>query len=263
VTVAVRVPVLANSDTDKTAAMAIASRWGLPTEPTDNDAFQLWLSDGVLALHWLQSPQKMSPLVVDFHQGKAAYRAQNTQLKNEAIAKAVGVTGQFQPSVVDGTAGLGRDAFVLAGLGCNVQLIERHPVVAALLDNGLQRAQQIADFIGEICQCMQLIGTDNLFTGKVFNHEPDVVYLDPMYPKTGKQKAQVKKDMQMFQQLVGSDEDADTLLEPAINQAKYRVVVKRPNSAPFLAGREPNSQIKSKKHRFDVYIKRGFHESAN
>ena len=258
-----RVPVLANSDADNTSAKTIACRWGLPSESTDNDAFQLWLNDGILELHWLQSPQKMSPLVVDFHQGKAAYRAQHTQLKNEAIAKAVGISGQFQPSVVDATAGLGRDAFVLAGLGCSLQLIERHPVVAALLHNGLERAQQEADFIGETCQRMHLIGTDNLLTGKGFTHEPDVVYLDPMYPKTGKQKAQVKKDMQMFQQLVSSDEDADTLLEPAIALAKYRVVVKRPNSAPFLAEREPNSQIKSKKHRFDVYIKRGFNESAN
>lgn len=254
-------PVLCQSDAE--AAAYIAQRWGLPNKASEQDAFQLWLTDGVLALHWLQSPQKMSPLVVDFHQGKAAYRAQHTQLKNEAIAKAVGVSGQFKPSVVDGTAGLGRDAFVLAGLGCDVQLIERHPVVAALLDNGIQRAQQEADFIGDTCQRMQLIGTDNLFTGNGYTQEPDVVYLDPMYPKTGKQKAQVKKDMQMFQQLVGSDEDADTLLEPALALAKYRVVVKRPNSAPFLAGREPNSQIKSKKHRFDVYIKRGFHESAN
>jgi len=263
VTAVVLVPVLAGSDAETVEAKEIAKCWSLPSEATDSDVFQLWLNDDVLALHWLQSPQKMSPLVVDFHQGKAAYRAQNTQLKNEAIAKAAGVTGQFKPSVVDGTAGLGRDAFVLAGLGCDVQLIERHPVVAALLDNGLHRAQQEADFIGETCQRMHLIGTDNLYTGKGFTHDPDVVYLDPMYPKTGKQKAQVKKDMQMFQQLVGSDEDADTLLEPAIALAKYRVVVKRPNSAPFLAGREPNSQIKSKKHRFDVYIKRGFHESAN
>lgn len=262
-TTTARVPILAGSNAETVAVKAIAERWGLPFETTDNDVFQLWLTDGVLALHWLQSPQKMSPLVVDFHQGKAAYRAQNTQLKNEAIAKAVGVTGQFKPSVVDGTAGLGRDAFVLAGLGCDVQLIERHPVVAALLDDGLYRARQEGDFIGDTCQRMQLIGTDNLFTGNGYTQEPDVVYLDPMYPKTGKQKAQVKKDMQMFQQLVGSDEDADTLLEPALALAKYRVVVKRPNSAPFLAGREPNSQIKSKKHRFDVYIKRGFHESAN
>jgi 16S rRNA (guanine1516-N2)-methyltransferase len=44
--------------------------------------------------------------------------------------------------VIDGTAGLGKDAFVLAGLGCKVTLVERHPVVVALLADGLARAWQ-------------------------------------------------------------------------------------------------------------------------
>ena len=34
-------------------------------------------------------------------------------------------------------AGLGRDAFVLASVGCRVRMLERNPVVAALLDDGL------------------------------------------------------------------------------------------------------------------------------
>ena len=61
-------------------------------------------------------------------------------------------------------------------------------MVAALLDNGLHRAQLEADDIGEACQRMHLIGTDNLYTGKGFTHEPDVVYLDPMYPKPASKK---------------------------------------------------------------------------
>ena len=42
--------------------------------------------------------------------------------------------------MLDATAGLGRDAFVLASLGCQVTLIERVPAVAALLENGIERA---------------------------------------------------------------------------------------------------------------------------
>ncbi|MGL9773657.1 MAG: class I SAM-dependent methyltransferase [Sodalis sp. (in: enterobacteria)] len=57
----------------------------------------------------------------------------------KAVAKAVGIKGQGLPDVVDATAGLGRDAFVLACLGCRVQMFERHPVMAALLKNGLRR----------------------------------------------------------------------------------------------------------------------------
>lgn len=59
---------------------------------------------------------------------------------------------------------------------------------------------------------------------------PDVVYLDPMYPHRQK-SALVKKEMRVFQSLVGNDDDADSLLIPAMTIAKRRVVVKRPNYA--------------------------------
>ncbi|GHM54843.1 hypothetical protein ECZU51_35130 [Escherichia coli] len=52
------------------------------------------------------------------------------------MAKAVGIKGDYLPDVVDATAGLGRDAFVLASVGCRVRMLERNPVVAALLDDG-------------------------------------------------------------------------------------------------------------------------------
>ncbi|BBI63969.1 hypothetical protein HSBAA_52750 [Vreelandella sulfidaeris] len=46
------------------------------------------------------------------------------------------------PSIVDATAGLGRDAFVLASLGAQVLLIERVAAIAALLEDGLKRASR-------------------------------------------------------------------------------------------------------------------------
>jgi len=220
------------------------------------NAFELKQTEDGLGLFWREASQPMRPLIIDFHQGKAAYRAQHSSLKSEAIAKAVGVTGKFQPSVIDATAGLARDALVLAQFGCHVQLIERHPMVRELLADALQRAQLMSDNIGLAVQRMELLNQQHI--ADLDPGSCDVVYLDPMYPKTGKQKAQVKKDMQMFQQLVGQDEDADTLLQPALSVARYRVVVKRPASAPYLAGTEPNRQLKSKKHRFDIYINQGF-----
>lgn len=218
--------------------------------------FELKQTADGLGLFWLAAAQPMRPLVIDFHQGKSGYRAQHSSLKSEAIAKAIGVTGKFQPSVIDATAGLARDALVLAQFGCRVQLIERHPVVRQLLADALQRAQLASDDIGLAAQRMELLSQQHI--AELDAHSCDVVYLDPMYPKTGKQKAQVKKDMQMFQQLVGADEDADSLLQPALAAARFRVVVKRPANAPYLATTEPNRQLKSKKHRFDIYINKGF-----
>ena len=81
----------------------------------------------------------------------------------------------------------------------------------------------------------------------------DVVYLDPMFPHR-KKSALVKKEMRVFQQLLGSDDDADSLLAPARELAGKRVVVKRPAYAEPLADVPPAMAITSKKHRFDVYI---------
>ncbi len=47
-----------------------------------------------------------------------------------------------------------------------------------------------------------------------YHPRPQVVYLDPMFPHKQK-SALVKKEMRVFQSLVGPDLDADGLLAPA------------------------------------------------
>lgn len=63
----------------------------------------------------------------------------------------------------------------------------------------------------------------------------------------------MKKEMRVFQSLVGADDDADSLLAPAIALAKRRVVVKRPDYAEPLAGQKAPSAVTTKSHRFDIY----------
>jgi 16S rRNA (guanine1516-N2)-methyltransferase len=82
---------------------------------------------------------------------------------------------------------------------------------------------------------------------------PDVVYLDPMFPHK-KKSALVKKEMRVFQSLVGPDLDADALLPAALAVAGKRVVVKRPDYAGWLNEMAPNSAIETKSNRFDLYI---------
>ncbi|WP_019616563.1 class I SAM-dependent methyltransferase [Psychromonas ossibalaenae] len=43
------------------------------------------------------------------------------------------------------------------------------------------------------------------------------------------------------------------LVENALQ--RYRVVVKRPDYAPFLSDKKPSMSIKTKQNRFDVYVK--------
>ena len=212
--------------------------------------FLLQLNHQILELIKLDEP-KLSGINVDFVDGAVAHRRKFGGGRGQDIAKAIGLKHGFTPHVLDATAGLGRDAFVLASLGCQVTLMERMPVVAALLDDGLERAKLNAE-VSEIAQHMRLVHGSSIEDMTVAD-QVDVVYLDPMYPHRDKSAA-VKKEMRVFQSLVGEDLDADELLSPALALAKYRVVVKRPSYAPPLNNQTPTTSIKMKKNRFDVYV---------
>lgn len=229
----------------------LIQRWGL--EQQADAPFALHLSAERLELYKQDEP-KLGAIYVDFVGGAAGHRRRFGGGKGQSIAKAVGMNKGRVPHVLDGTAGLGRDAFVLASLGCRVTMFERHPVVAALLEDGLQRAKQDMD-IGEwVSERMQLAYTSSIDGLAGYQGElPEVVYLDPMFPHK-KKSALVKKEMRVFQSLVGADMDADALLAPALQLAQKRVVVKRPDYAPPLANKTPSTSIKTKKNRFDVYV---------
>ncbi|AZQ12580.1 Ribosomal RNA small subunit methyltransferase J [Shewanella khirikhana] len=238
-------------DKDDSRLSDICQRWQLL--PTDSADFALLFEDDALTLKKRDEP-KLGGISVDFVSGAVAHRRKFGGGRSQAIAKAVGLKAGANPSVVDGTAGLGRDAFVLASLGCNVLLIERHPVVAALLEDGLRRAYLDAEIGPWMAQRMQLVHGSSLDALDNLQHQPDVVYLDPMYPHRDK-SALVKKEMRVFQSLVGADTDADGLLQPALKLAQKRVVVKRPDYAEDLDGIKPSTRIETKKNRFDVYVK--------
>ncbi|KFA96753.1 class I SAM-dependent methyltransferase [Vibrio sp. ER1A] len=236
----------------------LASRWGLTA--CQSSEFALVLTEERLELRKLDEP-KLGAIFVDLAGGAVAHRRKFGGGKGQAIAKAAGLNKGATPTVLDGTAGLGRDAFVLASLGCKVQMVERHPVVAALLDDGLSRAKQdeeIGEWVSErmsLLHASSLEALDSLANDSQFER-PDVVYLDPMYPhpENKKKSALVKKEMRVFQSLVGADTDADGLLEPALKLATKRVVVKRPDYANWLDEKKPTMAIETKKNRFDVYV---------
>jgi hypothetical protein len=99
---------------------------------------------------------------------------------------------------------------------------------------------------------LQLIHASSLTALTDITPRPQVVYLDPMFPHKQK-SALVKKEMRVFQSLVGPDLDADGLLEPARQLATKRVVVKRPDYAPPLADVATPNAVVTKGHRFDIY----------
>src|SRR5690606_16884554 len=119
------------------AARQWAARLSLPL--AGDTAYALQLGEAGLQLAEL-GPGAPGPVRVDFVEGAAAHRRLYGGGSGQMIAKAVGVQAGIRPRILDATAGLGRDAFVLASLGCDMTLIERQPLVAALLEDGLQRA---------------------------------------------------------------------------------------------------------------------------
>ena len=203
---------------------------------------------------------KHGHIMVDFCAGSAAHRRRFGGGKGQLIAKAVGVTRKFQPHVLDATAGLAGDAFVLATLGCQVTLMERSPVAFALVQDGLARARAFAE--AEDRELLEIITRMTLLPGDSINYlqgqsEPlvDVIYLDPMFPQRSK-KAAVKKEMQAFHRVIGADTDDSELFRAADCKARYRLVVKRPRIAPVISDRAPSLHLDGKAARFDIYTYR-------
>lgn len=193
------------------------------------------------------------PVRAEFVTGKMGYRREHGGGAGQLVAKAVGLhKTKANLHVLDATAGLGQDAFVLAGLGCTVTLFERNPVIHALLADGLERAALNVDCAPIIERMTLRQGSSIDWLAQADESAADVVYLDPMFPHRDK-SALVKKEMQVFRMVVGDDDDSESLLSAALECATYRVVVKRPRKAPSIPGREPTTRVEGKSSRYDIY----------
>ena len=190
---------------------------------------------------------------VDFLSPQIRYRIKHGGGKNQLLARALGIKNQKNLTVIDATAGLGVDAFVISSLGCRVTMLERSGVVAALLEDGLGRLKaKISDLELSFIATEAEVYFSTILTGKYV--KPDVIYLDPMYPERAK-SALNKKSMRILHEIVGDDSDAEGLLELALKVAQKRVAVKRPKMANYLANKQPDLQfIASGSSRFDVYL---------
>jgi len=231
----------------------LATSWIQRVHKPQDEPF-LIIENGMIGLADPLWP-KVHPVFVDFLTGATAHRRLHGGGAGQAVAKAVGLNKKKQLRILDATAGLGRDSFVMATLGANVLMFERNPVVYLLLRNGLDRLAEDGSLL-DITKRLKLSKTslvDNIEAVKTFS--PEVIYLDPMFPERSK-SAKVKKDMALFHGVVGADEDADSLLAPALEIAECRVVIKRPKHAPELDGHKPTTALVGKSSRFDIYSKK-------
>ncbi|MAH73946.1 MAG: hypothetical protein CBC09_07560 [Cellvibrionales bacterium TMED49] len=212
-----------------------------------------------LSLRSHSSPSQ-GPIYCDFISKKLNYRIKHGGGNGQALAKAIGVTGKCKPKVIDLTAGLGTDSFILASLGCKILMLERNPIIYELLYDGLARAVQRATVNRELACIMNHVNLTKIdalhyFAKLAPNNKFDVIYLDPMFDLPIRM-AKVKKEMNSLHNIIGADNDADKLLEKAMERAKYRVVVKRSKKSPNLANIKPNLVLGGKSTRYDIYTVR-------
>ena len=240
---------------DRLQADALADSLGVPNlgvvRPRDIRVL-LFLDEQGLGLQ-MTGKGAPGPVRAEFVTGKMGYRREHGGGAGQLVAKAVGLQKtRAALHIVDATAGLGQDAFVLASLGCTVTLFERNPVIHALLADGLARAALNVDCAAIVERMRLLEGSSIEWLARPGTEAADVVYLDPMFPHRDK-SALVKKEMQVFRTIVGDDEDSAQLLAAALERARYRVVVKRPRKASAIEGAEPTTRIEGKSSRYDVY----------
>lgn len=221
-----------------------------------------------------QTSKRTKPVYVDFLSPAMLYRLQHSGGNKQLLAKAVGVKGGYLPTVLDTTAGFGKDACALAALGCKVHMLERSPIIGTLLQDGLARLQlaesggsaALAKIVGNLKQLTLTVGVAQEFISANFADDcaainvPDVIYLDPMYPdeeKRGSKKKSAlnKEEMRILRAIVGDDEDVAAVFARALTLARKRVVIKRPKNAPYIiAGYVPQIVYKGSSCRYDVYL---------
>lgn len=196
--------------------------------------------------------QATGELYVDFVGGSVAHRHRFGGGRGQDLAKAMGLRAGKTPMIVDATAGLGRDSFLLASLGAQVIMIERSKKMHSLLALGMKRAAKEGGELREIIDRMTLLKGD----AKDFLPElsGEAILIDPMHPPR-KNSALVKRELRQVREIVGTDDDAVDLVRVALKHARNRVVLKWPAKADPIGGiRACSHQILGKSTRYDVFM---------
>ncbi len=229
--------------------IALAQQYGIPLHTQPDTRYHVRWHAGNIELVPLYA-YRNKPLRIDFLHGKTHYRRQHGGGRRQLIAKAVGIKPHKTLHVLDATAGLAEDAYVLACLGCHVTLLERSAALVILLNNAIARAH--GDPVIARLQ-IQHTQAQHYLSALTPAQRPEVIYLDPMYP-TSNAQALAKKSMCILRDLVGDDSDAAALLPLALTRATQRVVVKRPRHGVPLNDQVPTFTYSGQASRFDIYL---------
>ena len=180
-------------------------------------------------------------------------RLKQSNLQREMLVKAARIKGQEMPqTLVDATGGFGEDSLILAAAGFQVRLYEFDEIIAALLQDCMDRAREIPELMEAVGR-MELVCGDSVQGMRSLDYKPDIVLLDPMFPARQK-SALIKKKFQLIQRLESPCSTEADLLEAAIAAAPKRIVIKRPLKGPYLAEKKPSYSLEGKAIRYDCFV---------
>lgn len=180
-------------------------------------------------------------------------RIKQSNLEHELIVKAMKIKNVNRPiTVIDATAGLGEDSYILAAAGFNVKLFEYDPVINLLLRDSIDKAKNVPE-IANIASRMEISGHDSILEMKRYSGMADVVYLDPMFPERQK-SGLIKKKFQLLQKLEAPCDNAGELIKAAVDIKPKKIVIKRPLKGENLGGIKPDYSYKGKAIRYDVIL---------
>ncbi len=236
--------------------LVVAHRIGPATSNPDSEGLhELQLACGPEGLSLVARGLRRETLALhlDFVHGKQGYRLAHAAQSREDLARALGQLPRGA-RILDASGGLGRDSLVLAARGFEVTILERHPVLAALLADALRRARA-HEPLRTTLDRIEFVHADACSWLERHKTAFDAAVFDPMFPARAKDAA-VKKEMRILQRLLGAtaDTDAPSTLVCLRRHVRRRVVVKRPLHAPALGDQEPAYALRGRSIRFDAYL---------
>lgn len=231
-------------DADHEASLALSQHIGVPLSDTMGDGLTLVMDDTGSSLvgYGMRYQGDFTSML---------RRVTSGRLQHEMLVK-IAKTKSEHPLAVDAAAGMGEDAFLLAAAGYRVRLFEQDPVIAALLKDALRRAQ-LHPQLQEIISRMELTEGNSIELMPQLTEQPEIVYLDPMFPPRRK-SGLIHKKLQLIQKLEQPCPNEEELLSAAIALRPKKVVIKRPLKGEFLAGTKPSYSVKGKAIRYDVIV---------
>lgn len=236
--------IVAGEGADRESALALSRHIGAPLSDTMGDGLSLVIDDTGLSLvgYGMRYQGDFSRMLKRVEKGR---------LYHEMLVR-IAKTKSEHPVAVDAAAGMGEDAFLLAAAGYEVYLFERDAVIAALLKDAMNRAEndpRLADIVGR----MHLTEGDSIEFIPNLSIQPEIVYLDPMFPPRRK-SGLIHKKLQLIQKLEQPCADETELYEAAVSLRPKKIIIKRPLNGTPLADVKPGYTVKGKAIRYDVIV---------